>query len=140
MKIKAINVESKMKKKVTNGLIIIAIGVIHTLLTPLAYLKQFQVFTKQYFFSINGGFLEKTLNYETFAAFWCLYFGLILFPLGILLHTIERKGVPIPFAFIISYLIFILVGVYMIPMSGMTIFMLPHAIYMTVKYFRNSKK
>lgn len=77
--------------------------------------------------------MESQMNYETFAAFWCLFFGLILFPLGILLNSIENKKLPIPMSFILAYLIVILLGVYMIPWGGMTIFMLPHVIYMIIK-------
>lgn len=123
----------KESNKITNGKIIIIIGVIHTALTPIAYLKQFENFTHQFFFKINNGFMEPQMNYETFAAFWCLFFGLILFPLGILLNSIENKNLPIPKNFILSYLIVILLGVYMIPWGGMTIFMLPHVIYMLIK-------
>jgi len=123
----------KASNKITNGKIIIVIGIIHTVLTPIAYLKQFENFTYQFFFKINDGFMESQMNYETFAAFWCLFFGLILFPLGILLNSIENKNLPIPKYFILSYLIVILLGVYMIPWGGMTILMLPHVIYMLIK-------
>ena len=123
----------KASNKITNGKIIIIIGMIHTVLTPIAYLKQFENFTYHFFFKINDGFMESQMNYETFAAFWCLFFGLILFPLGILLNSIENKNLPIPKYFILSYLIVILLGVYMIPWGGMTIFMLPHVIYMLIK-------
>lgn len=123
----------KGSNKITNGKIIIIIGIIHTVLTPIAYLKQFENFTSQFFFKINNGFMESQMDYETFAAFWCLFFGLILFPLGILLNSIENKDLPIPKNFILSYLIVILLGVYMIPWGGMTIFMLPHVIYMFIK-------
>jgi hypothetical protein len=103
--------------KITNGKIIIGIGIIHTLLTPLVYSAQFRSFAKRSFMNINYGFLESGLNYETFAAFWCLFFGLLLFPLGILLDNIEKRNVSIPRAFIFSYLIIILAGVYMIPLG-----------------------
>lgn len=123
----------KIFNKITNGKIIITIGAIHTLLTPVVYTKQFENFTLQFFFKINNGFMESQLNYETFAAFWCLYFGLILFPLGVLLNVIEEKNIKIPRSFIVTYLVVILLGVYMIPFGGMTIFMLPHVIYMLIK-------
>lgn len=119
--------------KITNGKIIIAVGIIHTALTPLVYWAQFKGFASHLFFKINNGFMETQVNYETFAAFWCLYFGLILFPLGVLLNSIEKKKIPIPFSFIITYFVIILIGVYMIPLGGMTIFMLPHVLYMVIK-------
>ena len=123
--------------KITNGKIIIAIGVIHTVLTPFVYSKQFSIFAERFFFKINGGFTEPQINYETFAAFWCLYFGLILFPLGALLDIVEKRNITPPSGFILTYLIVILIGVYMIPCGGMTIFMLPHAVYMLIKYGNN---
>ena len=119
--------------KITNGKIIIIIGVIHTVLTPIFYAKQFQDFTSLFFFKINDGFMETKIDYETFAAFWCLFFGLILLPLGVLLNSIENRNLPITGSFMISYLIVILLGVYMIPLGGMTIFMLPHVVYMLIK-------
>ncbi len=126
--------------KMTNGKVIILIGVIHTLLTPVVYFRQFSQFASQFFFRINNGFMETSINYETFAAFWCLYFGLTLFPLGVLLDSIERKGIPIPKPFIMVYLGLVLLGVYMIPFGGMTVFMLPHVTYMVVTNFRKNNK
>lgn len=127
--------------KITNGKIVISIGIIHTLLTllPFTYGKQFADFAHQYFFKVNDGFLESgQMNYETFAAFWCFFFGILLFPLGVLLEYIEKNNLKIPRQFIWSYLIVILIGVYMIPLGGFTIFMLPHAIYMLIKNRRGT--
>lgn len=117
-----------------------AVGVIHTALTPVVYPEQFKSFAGKFFFMINGGFMETQVNYETFAAFWCLYFGILLFPLGALLDSIEKKSIAVPKPFIWTYLAVILIGVYMIPYGGMTIFMLPHAIYMLVKSGKNMEK
>jgi hypothetical protein len=36
-------------------------------------------------------------------------------------------------SFVVAYFVIILIGVYMIPWGGMTIFMLPHALYMLIK-------
>jgi len=123
--------------KITNGKILIFFGVIHPLLgiSPFAFGKQFYDFASKYFFKISEGLLEFPLfqgqmNYENFSAFWFFYFGLLLIPLGILLNFIESQTKSIPKQFVWSYLIIVLVGVYMIPFSGMTIFMLPHSLYM----------
>ncbi|WP_366511935.1 DUF6463 family protein [Maribacter sp.] len=70
------------------------------------------------------------MNYENFAAFWFFYFGLLLIPIGILLGYVEKTSGQIPKSFIWAYLIVVLVGVYMIPFSGMTLLMLPHSLYM----------
>lgn len=123
--------------KITNGRILIFLGIIHPLLgiSPFAFGKQFSGFAKKFFFKISDGLSEFPLlngqmNYENFAAFWFFYFGLLLIPLGILLHYIERKYNEVPRTFVWSYLLVVLVGVFMIPFSGMTVFMLPHALYM----------
>lgn len=126
--------------KITNGKIIIFIGAIHTLLTPLVYFDQFEIFARRFFFIINNGFMEDSINYQTFAAFWCLYFGLVLFPLGVLLDSIEKKKMPIPNSFVMVYFCVVLTGVYMIPLGGMTVFMLPHVIYMMIGKWREKRE
>jgi hypothetical protein len=130
--------------KITNGKILILFGIIHPLLgiSPFAFGKQFYDFATKFFFKISDGLLEFPLlngqmNYANFAAFWFFYFGLLLIPLGILLNYLEKENKSIPKEFTWTYLIIVLIGVYMIPFSGMTIFMLPHALYMLIK--RNRK-
>lgn len=129
--------------KITNGKIITGIGILHSVLTVVlpVYAKPFGAFAGKLFFSISGGPMDSPetmggVYYENFAAFWCFYFGLFVVLLGVLLDAIERRGVAIPGAFIAAYLIVTLIGVYMIPLSGMTIFFLPHALYML---YRNRK-
>lgn len=123
--------------KLSNGKILIFFGIIHPLLgiSPFAFGKQFAGFADQFFFKISEGLLEFPLlngvmNYENFAAFWFFYFGLLLIPLGILANHIEETQMELPKSFVWAYLIVVLIGVYMIPFSGMTVFMLPHALYM----------
>ncbi len=123
--------------KITNGKVLIFFGIIHPLLgiSPFAFGKQFSGFADKFFFKISGGLLEFPLlngqmNYENFAAFWFFYYGLLLIPLGILVNYVESTNEWIPVSFIWSYLIVILIGVFMIPFSGMTVLMLPHALYM----------
>ncbi|MBW1297770.1 DUF6463 family protein [Aquimarina litoralis] len=123
-----------------NGNILISMGIAHTLLSisPFAFGKQFISFKNQLFLKISEGLLEFPLlngqmNYENFAAFWFFYFGLLLIPLGILLDHIEKLNNQIPRGFIWVYFIIVLIGVYMIPFSGMTFLMLPHAFYMMIK-------
>ncbi len=117
-------------------------GIIHPLLgiSPFAFGKQFAEFADKFFFKISEGLLEFPLlngqmNYENFAAFWFFYFGLLLIPIGIMVGYVEKTSGQIPKNFIWSYLIVVLIGVYMIPLSGMTFLMLPHALYML--YQRN---
>lgn len=126
--------------KIKNGKILIFFGIIHPLLaiSPFAFGEQFSGFADTYFFKISEGLVEFPLlngqmNHANFAAFWFFYFGVLLIPLGILLNEIEKENKPIPPKFIWSYLIVVLIGVYMIPFSGMTFLMLPHAIYMLVQ-------
>jgi len=132
--------------KSINGKIIIGMGIAHFLLgiSPFAFGKQILGFSKNYFFKISEGLMEFPLlngvmNYENFAAFWFIYFGLLLIPLGILVNQIEKTNLELPSNFIRSYLIVVLVGVFMIPFSGMTFLMLPHAIYMGVQKNRQIK-
>lgn len=126
--------------KITNGKVLIFFGIIHPLLgiSQFAFGKQFVSFSNKYFFRISNGLSEFPLlngqmNYENFAAFWFFYFGILLIPIGILLNYVECEFKVIPNSFIIGYLIVVLIGVYMIPFSGMTIFMLPHALIMFVQ-------
>ena len=133
--------------KITNGILLIVIGILHTQLVVSAdgYGKQFANFAGINFYRISGGLNElpatvgKT-NFETFAAFWFFYFGILIFPIGLLVHAIEKKYNVLPHSFTISYLVVVVIGAYMIPASGMTYIMLPHAIYMlVVNYFKSRK-
>ena len=77
--------------------------------------------------------LNGQMNYANFAAFWFFYYGLLLIPLGVLVNHIENTTQHIPKTFLWTYLGIVLVGVFMIPFSGMTFLMLPHAIFMLGK-------
>jgi hypothetical protein len=137
----------KLAKKITNGMIIIFIGLLHTqcAVTSSGFGKQFLEFSKSYFFMISPGASEfpaeaNKTDFETHAAFWFFYFGLLLIPLGILAHSIEKGGKTLPHAFTISYLILVMIGCYMVPNSGMSFFMLPHAIYMLLRNNLKAKR
>jgi hypothetical protein len=133
--------------KITNGILLIIIGLLHTKLVVSAdgLGAQFSNFAKTNFFRICGGLNElpaaagKT-NFEVFAAFWFFYFGILIIPLGLLVHTIDKKYKVLPHAFTISYLVVVMIGAYMIPASGMTYIMLPHAVYMLVGNFYKAKR
>lgn len=130
----------KILKKITNGILLILIGLLHTSLavSPEGGGAQFLSAAKSHFFNISAGSAELPLevgktDLETLAFFWFFYFGLLLIPLGLLVHSIEKnKGVVLPYSFTVSYLIFVIAGSYMIPNSGMTVIMLPQAIYMLI--------
>jgi len=131
--------------KLFNGKILIYTGISHCLLgiSPFAFGKQFLTFSKTYFFKISDGLFEFPLlngimNYENFASFWFVYFGILIIAIGILINYIEKTNKIVPKKFITTYLIAVLIGVYMIPFSGMTFLMLPHAIYMLYQS-RNKK-
>jgi len=134
-----------MKSK--NGKILVFFGIVHSLLavSPFAFGKQFAGFVNKSFFKISQGLIEFPLlsgqmNYQNFAAFWFFYFGLLLIPVGILLGYVEKTIGRIPKTFIWSYLSVVLVGVFMIPFSGMTFLMLPHALYMLYQRDCNLKR
>jgi hypothetical protein len=129
----------KLTKYITNGTILVIIGLLHTqcAVTSSGFGKQFQEFSRIYFFKISPGASEfpaiagKT-NFETHAAFWFFYFGILLIPIGLLVHSVEKDKKYLPYSFTISYFVVVLVGCYMVPNSGMTFFMLPHALYMLI--------
>ena len=127
-------------KSITNGKILVFFGIIHPLLgiSPFAFGEQFAGFAGQFFFKISEGLFEFPLlngqmQYDNFAAFWFFYFVILLIPLGLLVHYVEKTTGNLPNNFVWTYLIVVLIGVYMIPFSGMTFLMLPHAIYMLVQ-------
>ena len=129
-----------------NGKILIFFGISHTILgiSPFAFGKQFKGFADKFFFKISEGLFEFPLlngqmDFENFSAFWFVYYGLLLIPLGILVNYIEKTNRQIPKDFIVVYLIIVLTGVFMIPFSGMTFLMLPHAIYMLFEKKLKSK-
>ena len=137
----------KIKEKFNNGVVIIIIGLLHT---HFAFSESglgiySRKFFETHFYNIVEGIpnlhsMSKS-DFELFGAFWFFYFGILLIILGLILFAYERNIGPIPIYFTISYLIFVLVGCYMIPASGMTYFMLPHAIFMIVyNYFRKGQK
>lgn len=129
----------KFFKNITNGILLILIGLLHSCLavSPEGGGKQFLNAAKLHFFNISGGMEDLPIesgkaDLEMLTFFWFFYFGLLLIPLGLLIHTIEKKNGILPRSFTVSYLLFVLIGCYMIPNSGMTIIMLPHAVYMLV--------
>jgi Family of unknown function (DUF6463) len=137
----------KILRKITNGVLLIVIGLLHTqlALSPDGGGKQFQQMAETFFFKVCEGLGELPIvagktNNEIFAAFWFFYFGLLLILLGLLVHSIEKEGRTLPHYFTIVYLVVVLIGCYMIPNSGMTFIMLPHAIYMLVGNCVKSRK
>jgi hypothetical protein len=139
--------QMKILSKLSNGIILILIGIMHTqfALSADGFGKQFKEFSKKYFYKISAGadefpgMADKTI-FETHAAFWFFYFGILIIPIGFLVHSIEKSRKLLPFSFTISYLIVVLIGCYMIPSSGMTYFMLPHAIFMIVSNYIKYRK
>lgn len=137
----------KYLKKITNGILLITIGILHNqlVLSSDGCGKQFQKFAESTFFKISAGLDELPLeigrtDVETFAVFWFFYFGLLLIPLGLLVHSIEKSKGILPHYFTISYLILVLIGSYMIPNSGMTFIMLPQAVYMLIINYVRARK
>lgn len=127
----------KYLKRIPNGILLILIGLLHTkfAFSPEVFGKQFLEFSKTYFYSISSGvdeFASRTILYEVHAAFWFFYMGILLIPFGLLIHSIERSKRNLPLYFTVAYLIYVLIGSYMVPASGMTYFMLPHAVFMLI--------
>jgi hypothetical protein len=137
----------KFLRKITNGILLMVIGVMHTqfALSADAFGRQFKEFAGSWFYKISNGandvpFVPGHTIYETMAAFWFFYFGIFLFTLGLLVHSLERNGRTLPHSFTVGYLIFVIIGSYMIPASGMTYFMLPHAVYMLVSNYVKARR
>lgn len=135
----------KIINKITNGVILIILGLLHTQYAVSSFGKYFREFSESYFFKISTGAdqlpaMTGKTNFESFAAFWFFYFGIFLIPMGLLLHSMEKNKKFIPHSFTISYLTVVLIGCYMVPNSGMTYFLLPHAIYMLVRNYLKRKK
>ena len=138
----------KIVNRITNGIILIIIGILHTKLvvSPAGCGKQFLRFSESFFFKISSGMDELPAesgrtDFEAVAAFWFFYWGILIIPIGLLVHSIEKEKRVLPHYFTISYLIVIIIGSYMIPNSGMTFFMLPHALYMLIRnYFKAHRK
>lgn len=137
----------KLLKKITNGILLILIGLMHIqfALSADCFGNQFKEFSKSYFFKVHRGledmpFIPGNSNMEAFAAFWFFYFGILIITLGLLVHFFEKKNTILPHTFTISYLLFVLIGSYMVPSSGMTFIMLPHAVYMLVVNYIKYRK
>ena len=140
----------KYLRKITNGILLIIISIFHTklALTSEGFGTKFAEFSNSNFYKIHKGLDELPFvsgkmsisSLESFSAFWFFYFGIMLFPLGLLVHSIEKSGRTLPHYFTITYLIIVIIGAYMIPNSGMTIIMLPHAIFMLVINYMRSRK
>ncbi len=137
----------KLYNKTSNGIMLILIGFLHTkyALSGDGFGKQFAEFSKSCFFEISKGAAETPALMSESAimnslAFWFFYFGILLIPTGLLVHSIEKEKRTLPQSFTISYLVVVIIGCYMIPNSGMTFFMLPHGIYMFLSNFLRIKK
>jgi len=138
----------KIFSKVTNGIVIILLGLLHIQfgLSNDGFGKQFGEFSKKGFYFISGGLDELPAaagrtNFEVFAAFWFFYFGLLMIPLGVILNNYEKVKGELPYSFLITYLAVVLIGAYMVPNSGMTFIMLPQAVFMIVfNYYRSRIK
>ncbi len=126
----------KQEHKRIHGKLLILTGVFHLIITSLpgVFGKQLLEFSYKGFFNISEGiagfdFFGGTLNYENFAIFWFLYMGPLLFMYGHVIDTIERNGL-IPRQIAINFLIVSIIGAYMVPASGMTLLLIPQALFM----------
>jgi hypothetical protein len=120
-----------------HGRLLMITGLIHALfgVSSAAFGKQFLVFSKTFFFNINPGLsgfpiMGGTLDYEVISAFFFFYAGPIWIVYGHALDHMEKSAGVIPGAHALGFLIYTLIGVYMVPFSGMTLFLLPQALYM----------
>lgn len=87
----------KLLKKITNGMLLVFIGLLHTYysISNDAFATQFQRFSQTHYYKICRGVDELPsrtgfTDFESFSAFWFFYFGIFIIPLGLLLHSIEK--------------------------------------------------
>lgn len=131
----------------TNGALLIYISLLHTslVISPEGGGEIFWKFSETYFFEISNGMeefpaQEGRSNFQSFAVFWFFYFGLLLIPVGALIHVLERRDNVLPFSFIALFTLVVAIGAYMIPASGMTYIMLPFCVIMFVRSFIKQKR
>ncbi len=130
----------KNKNKRIHGKLLIVTGVVHILvsLLPGVFGEQLLEFANNGFFNISKGIAAfplcgGTLHYDKFAAFWFFYMGPLLLMYGHLIDTVEQINGNIPRQAAVNLLIVSFIGTYMIPFSGMTILLIPQAIYMLIR-------
>lgn len=136
----------KIRPHLTNGLAILAIAALHTwyALSADGFGTQFHRFAATSFFRICRGTAELPVvagrtNIDAMAAFFFYYFGILLIPMAVLLHRFERLEGRVPRSFAATYLAVVAIGAYMVPSSGMTLFMLPHALWMIARSLRSTR-
>ena len=134
----------KNGNKRIHGKLLIITGILHLVVTllPGIFGKQILYFASHGFFNINKGLLGfpllgGTLDYESFSAFWFFYMVPILIMFGHLIGNIEKNNGSVPRQIALHFLILSLIGAYMVPMSGMTFFLVPQALYMLVRSQKN---
>ncbi|MEW6664284.1 MAG: DUF6463 family protein [Thermodesulfobacteriota bacterium] len=132
----------KMKNeyKRIHGRLLLITGILHLIVTllPGIFGKQILDFASHGFFNINKGLLAfplfgGTLDNESFSAFWFFYMVPIMLMLGHLIDNLEQINGFVPRQTAIHFLIVSLIGAYMVPISGMTFFLVPQAVYMLVR-------
>lgn len=123
-----------------HGILLVITGAIHTIcaVSPGVFGKQFVRFSQTRFFSISDGILSFPLlngimDYEVFAAFWFFYAGPIFILCGLLFDYIEKVQRHIPLYLSVSLTIVVVIGCYMIPLSGMTFLLIPQCVYMLIR-------
>lgn len=127
-----------------HGVLLIITGIVHTIcaVLPGIFGKQYVEFSKKGFFSISNGVLSFPLlngimDYEVFAAFWFFYAGHLLIVCGLLFDYIEKLQNCIPLYLSISLTTVVIIGSYMIPLSGMTFLLIPQCVYMLIRSLKN---
>ncbi len=132
-----IAVKNSKSAKGIHGLLLIITGIAHSLFAvlPAAFGKQFAVFSNTLFFNIDTGLMDFPLfggkqDFESLCAFFFFYAGPMYIVFGLAVYHLEKSVWEIPVSVSLGFLLYAVIGAYMVPLSGMTLFLLPQAVYM----------
>lgn len=109
-----------MTMKTSPGRLLIGIGVIHTLFTPVFFARELRAIVA------DGVVASVAEQYDRNAAFWFAFFGFALILVGETIHVIERElASPVPARVTWGLAAVILAGIVIMPVSGFWLGLVP---------------
>jgi Family of unknown function (DUF6463) len=102
------------------GRLLTAIGIIHTLFTPVFFARELGAI------AADGVIASVAEQYDRNAAFWFAFFGFVLILLGETIHVIERElASTVPPRVTWGLAAVILTGIVVMPVSGLWLGLVP---------------